>query len=546
MKRYIIPLFAVLLPVTLSGCLAEKEDFEFFMSNKIVPSDMTGKCQDDDTTCNGNDVYICQDGSWKKKETCNFGCNHGLCSGTFIKCSNDDTKCEGNTILICQDNQWLTKETCESSCNNGVCTGCKDDDTKCEGNTVYKCWDNHWWTQDTCESGCNNGSCMECKDGDAKCKEKDAYICQDGKWNKKETCEFTCSNGACSSGCDSGLTACKGVGCVDLSRDASNCNACGNACSEGEACKSGKCTDCATNNATKCEGNTLLICQDTGWENKQTCEFGCDNGTCLQSKCLEKSESLHECIKSVNNNYPHTEDPALLKEAREKWCKDSADIDTCVENYIAYYKATHSDKFQCEGNLIAYHDCMSKNYGIPGEMFNCESGTCQSCTNDGTHQCIGNYVYTCQNSEWIMPAPCGDEFRCKHAECSEPTIEIKLSGYYGPDSYCAKSKFNKYYGGEVACINNVVNIFVQYPMCFEKLYELYKCSSNPSIQFPHSEAPDFLELAHRVCPDPDDFDICVENYIHTYSYDSMYFQCEDKLTDYHACMAENYGIPGEV
>jgi hypothetical protein len=57
---------------------------EICSNGSCVPD--TGGCTDGQKRCNGDDVEICQGGTWVKKETCPNGCLSGVCVGGTCNC----------------------------------------------------------------------------------------------------------------------------------------------------------------------------------------------------------------------------------------------------------------------------------------------------------------------------------------------------------------------------------------------------------------------------------------------------------------------------
>ena len=88
-----------------------------------------------------------------------------------------------------------------------------------------------------------------------------------------------CTNGACS--CTAGLTAC-GTTCTDPQTDATNCGACGNACAAGAICTDGVC-GCPTGKSD-CSGSCADLQNDAA--NCGTCGNACPNGDgCVNGSC---------------------------------------------------------------------------------------------------------------------------------------------------------------------------------------------------------------------------------------------------------------------
>jgi hypothetical protein len=84
--------------------------------------------------------------------------------------------------------------------------------------------------------------------------------------------------------CDPGLTSCT-TGCADLSKDSSNCGACGKACASGEACNAGKCEIVCASPTTKCGTSCVNTSSDTS--NCGACGKACASGEVCKSGTCE-------------------------------------------------------------------------------------------------------------------------------------------------------------------------------------------------------------------------------------------------------------------
>jgi len=93
--------------------------------------------------------------------------------------------------------------------------------------------------------------------------------------------------------CPEGLTAC-GTRCVDILGDARDCGACGNACTEGQACNAGVCgVRCAPGTAV-CRSRGELRCADASrdprhcgaCDNACSADETCEDGACVALFCV--------------------------------------------------------------------------------------------------------------------------------------------------------------------------------------------------------------------------------------------------------------------
>ncbi len=83
--------------------------------------------------------------------------------------------------------------------------------------------------------------------------------------------------------CDAGLSAC-GADCVDLTRDAKNCGACGTACGTDEACVKGACSLSCGSAKAKCGQTCVTLSTDP--TNCGSCGVTCEAGlSCVQAAC---------------------------------------------------------------------------------------------------------------------------------------------------------------------------------------------------------------------------------------------------------------------
>jgi RHS repeat-associated protein len=122
---------------------------------------------------------------------------------------------------------------------------------------------------------CSTGHIWVCEEYGTRCVD---YAPVDGDQNTcgclsaQDTADVrwsACNAAVC---CAPGQTACDGA-CVDVTRDPTNCGACGVGCATGEACESGVCRVPCGSTQTRCDG----VCVDTGEDsaNCGACGIAC-------------------------------------------------------------------------------------------------------------------------------------------------------------------------------------------------------------------------------------------------------------------------------
>ena len=265
-------------------------------------------------------------------------CSGGRCSS--VACPTLQADCDGDNVTC--ETDLRTAQNCGScgtrcgplanadvSCASGSCvptckSGFKDCDRAqqdgCETDvrTVEHCGEcARSCNFPNASTACTNGSCrlLGCLSGFGDCNDD---LSRDGceqRLNTNRDCgqcgrscslanaNETCSSGSCQIGsCSAGFGNCDGQaanGCeIDLNNDARNCGSCGNVCTNGLSCRSGRCA-CTANancgsNQTCCNGN----CVDTrsNAANCGACGSACAGGsTCCDGSCVNTMTDVDHC-----------------------------------------------------------------------------------------------------------------------------------------------------------------------------------------------------------------------------------------------------------
>src|SRR5262249_7319301 len=92
-------------------------------------------------------------------------CSMGACT-TSATCTPGAVRCNNNDVEICNSSgsAWLYHQTCNVGCNGGLCTDpCTAGAKRCNGSTPETCntAGNAWTAGSACANGCWLGDCMQ-------------------------------------------------------------------------------------------------------------------------------------------------------------------------------------------------------------------------------------------------------------------------------------------------------------------------------------------------------------------------------------------------
>lgn len=110
--------------------------------------------------------------NWVMTQSCSQACAAGACT-TNASCTAGTVRCNSSNVEVCNasGSAWLYKETCNLGCNLGLCTDpCSAGGRRCNGPNVETCTDGGvaWAAlplpdagSPSCANGCYHGDCME-------------------------------------------------------------------------------------------------------------------------------------------------------------------------------------------------------------------------------------------------------------------------------------------------------------------------------------------------------------------------------------------------
>jgi hypothetical protein len=294
-----------------------------------------------DQACEGA-TPLCQSGQ------CVAGCDAGgptptACNGSCTSLAADTKNC-GACGKACLAGQVCSQGSCAGSCASPLkecCGACVDVTTdalhcgdcgSCDPNTV---------TSRNCVAQglkCSGGTCVaRCPAGTTDCGgscvdvTKDAKNC--GACGTLCVAGEVCASGVCTTGgCQAGLTAC-GTSCVDLASDPKNCGECATSCNPGKVCSAGVCTTLCAPGLTACNAACVDLTNDP--QNCGACATKCLAGqVCSQSACTTScafgETSCNGSCVSLSSSVKHCGQCGTSCVDGNICTADSCSVGTCV------------------------------------------------------------------------------------------------------------------------------------------------------------------------------------------------------------------------
>jgi len=104
-------------------------------------------------------------GNWIQSQACPQACSMGACT-TAATCTPGAVRCNASNVEICNasGSAWLYRQTCNVGCNGGLCTDpCTSGAKRCNGSTPETCnaGGTGWTAAAACANGCYRGDCMQ-------------------------------------------------------------------------------------------------------------------------------------------------------------------------------------------------------------------------------------------------------------------------------------------------------------------------------------------------------------------------------------------------
>jgi hypothetical protein len=364
-----------------------------------------GKCGNVCSSTNG--ASRCSGGSCAIDCGANYGnCDTDLSNGCETDLAKSVKNC-GACGTVCADTNDYT-----ATCSNGTCgvSSCIKPAAECDGNAGTPCETNLNTDAKNC-GACGN-------------------VCSIAN------ASATCSGGVCVMGpCNSGYANCNGDardGCeVNTSTDVANCGKCGAPCSLGHAtasCTSGTCTVASCESGYQnCNGIATDGCESHVPDDATNCGAcgnacslshavaGCASGTCIVSSCSPGYENCNGA-DSDGCEVNLTADPVHCG-ACSTVCNANNGIATCSAGLCGIVCNGNHDN--CDGDVAAngcetdltsttLHcgSCTTACTNGNGTT-NCVSGVCAPICNAGYLSCDNNLVNGCEQNVFTDTSHCG-------------------------------------------------------------------------------------------------------------------------------------------
>lgn len=398
---------------TVEGCLAWSAGTDCATSNKACAvvngtAQCTDVCQSDctrenATRCQGGKVQTCKANgtclNWQDTQTCagRQQCvedTNGAACVCQDACADGDSQCSGTRIQTCGKDAdscriWTDGEDCANT--SKVCA-------IVNGEAVC---------QDTCQSDCTTLNATQCHANDIQtCQQNGACLnwAVTGSCTGRQVCDAQggAASCVCQNECAANQSACNGNVIQDCTQDNQGCYyyTAGTDCAANnqvceEANNTAQCvTPCQSNcpalNATRCFGNVVQTCQQSG-----ACLNWADTTTCaLHQKC-EEAGGAASCVC----------DNAC--DANATRCQGTL-IQACTQD-------GNNCRFWQDGT-----DCAASQQAcVETGGAHCETTCTSDCTTLNATQCVGNTVQTCtQNGvclNWATTDTCGAREVCNGA-----------------------------------------------------------------------------------------------------------------------------------
>lgn len=315
---------------------------------------------------------------------CGNICNEGeSCVGGNCTCgdtvASDGVACDGG---ICCSDECVTDSTdplcicpgegapCQSGerCCNDACLSITDDASNC-GGCGTTCVDVQICENSVCT--CPNGTelcgdtCVDLQTSDVHCGACDKTCVP------QNATGTACVAGVCEPECQSGFDTCDTtpeLGCtIDLSGDAENCSACGNAC------------DTTTTDSATCENSVCSCSCSTGFADCNPADATTNpaNADCCETNTTDSAENCGACGNACGSGGG----------CFSSICKCGASGDICPDSGTGYSSATCSsgncilqcdtDREDCDGNSA--NGCEIDTSSDPGHC----GGCAQACGTGG-------------------------------------------------------------------------------------------------------------------------------------------------------------------
>ena len=428
-------------------------------------------CDGKDNDCDGEvDQGTCDDDNPCTTDSCGgaAGCSHltlsdGLgCDADGNVCTDGDTckggVCAPGALKNCDDGNPCTKDVCDMATG---CTQLHDNGAPCDD-------DNPCTVGDVCQGGqCDAGILKTCPSGKAcvigecslqtgKCvfaDQQEGKVCDDGDaCTEKDACKTGKCLGAIAS-CDDGnpctsdacdpATGCKSQAAPGACSDANPCTL-GDACEAG-SCKSGTVKDCNDSNGCTQDSCNLASgdCDHLGAKLEGTpCDA--DGSVCTQADACKGGQCSKGAALNCDDGNPCTADTCdSIKGCEHAVVSGSCDADgsACTKNDSCVAgKCIAGAPMSCDdGNPCTVDGCVAKSGSCTHDPAKLEG---QSCDADGSACTVGD-ICTDGACKAGKPTMCADGNACtldgcdaKSGQCTFDSQALQDKACNGDDDGC--------------------------------------------------------------------------------------------------------------